>query len=127
VTSEAPGLALRCVGGLVVALVTAVVSLVEVFWVVTRVGTLRLPVSIAIAVVAHPLLTRWMRGVTASRPAALVPFAVWIAVVLPFGSPRAEGDLVLTGEWVSYAYLLLGTVAFIVAAVVLVQPRRRDR
>ncbi len=125
--SPRAALATRLVGGLLVAVATGVVAVVEVFLAVLRVGTVRAPVSIALAVVAHPLLTRWMRDTTDSRPAAVVPFAVWVAVVLPFGSTRAEGDLVLTGEWVSYAFLVIAMASFAVALGVLVPRRGRDR
>lgn len=132
-TSELAGrpqrsaLVTRLLWGLLIAVVTAVVTVVEAFLVVLRAGTVRAPVSIVMAVVLHPLLTRWMRDTTASRPAALIPFAVWVAIVLPLGAPRAEGDLVLTGEWVSYAYLLIAMASFALSIGLLLPRRRRGR
>ncbi len=115
----------KLAGALLVCVATAVISLVEVFLVVLRVGTTRAPVSFAMAVILHPLLTRWMRDATGSRRAALVPFVVWLAVVLPLGSSRSEGDLVLTGQWVSYAYLVVAMAAFAVA-IGLLRPSGRS-
>jgi len=114
----------RVLGGVLVALAAGVVAIVEVFFVVLRIGTVRMPVSIILAVVLHPLLTRAMRDATGSRLAVVVPLAVWIAVVIPFSASRAEGDLILTGETVSYAYLLIAMGAFIVAIFRLLPARR---
>jgi hypothetical protein len=113
----------RLLGGVLIALATAVVAVVEVFFVVLRFGTVRAPVSIVLAVILHPLLTRAMRDTTGSRLAVVVPLAVWIGVVVPFSASRAEGDLILTGETVSYAYLLIAMGAFIVAIFRLLPPR----
>lgn len=103
----------RLGGGLLVAAASLLVTLVEGFLVALRVGTVRMPVSVAVALVCHPLLTVLMRAATRSKVAMIVPALIWAAVIWPLGVRRAEGDLVITGNnWVSIALLLVGATAF---------------
>lgn len=109
---RAPTAIERLIGGALVALATLLVVLVECFLVGLRIGTVHLPVSIAIAVVLHPLLTMLMWQATRSKAAMLVPLAIWILVVWPLAAKRAEGDLIITGSSWSLGLLALGSLAF---------------
>jgi len=111
--APAPTVAGRLVGGLLVAAAALPVTLVECFLVPLRFGTIRVPLSIAVAVLLHPLLTVLMGEATRSRAAMFVPALTWGAVVYSFGSRRAEGDLILTGgNWVSVGLLVTGSLAY---------------
>ena len=112
-------------GGLLIAVDTVAIAVLESFLVVLRIGTIRVPVSVVLALVMHPLLTWLIREVTGRRAAVFLPFAVWLAVVLPLSAARAEGDVIITGNnWVSIALLLGGAVAFAVSIGVLSPARR---
>lgn len=46
---------------------------------------------------------------TGGRTAPMLAAAGWLAAVVTLSSPRAEGDLVVPGTALGYAWLLLGT------------------
>lgn len=122
---QPPTLPLRVCGGLLVLAATALVATVESFYVLLRMGTVRIPVSVALAVLCHPLLTWLMRAATGSRLAMLAPFAAWLAVLSPLGLRRAEADLVIPGNnWVTDALLYGGSLRFVGSIGVLMPPRR---
>ncbi len=119
-----PGLFGRLCAVVLVLAATALVALLESFYVLLRLGTVRVPLSLALAVVFHPLLTWLMRIASASSVAMLSPFALWLVVVFVLGLGRADGDLIITGNnWVSTALLLGGSLVF-VASIAILQPRR---
>lgn len=124
---EAPRTGLeRLAGGLLVIVATAEVAVLESFYVLLRVGTVRLPVSVGVAVVCHPLLTWLMRAATGSPLSMLAPFVVWLAVVLPLGLRRADGDLIVTGNnWVATALLYGGSLLFVGSIGLLLPARPR--
>jgi hypothetical protein len=123
-----PAAAERLAGGFLVAGTTLVVVLVESFLVGLRVGGVRLPVSILIALSLHPLLTRLMLEVTRSRAAMFGPALTWALVVWLLGTHRAEGDLVITGDnWVATGLLLGGAAAFAVPLGLLLPSRPAAR
>lgn len=105
-------LAARMYGGLLVAVATVEVALLESFLVVLRAGTVPLPFSVLIALVAHPVLVWAMWRLTASRRALWLPPVLWLAVVLPLGSPRSEGDVIIPGSPLATVVLLVGAAAF---------------
>lgn len=114
------------VGAVFVAIDTVLVALIESFLVVLRVGTVRVPVSVAVALVMHPVLTWLMREVTGRRGSVFLPFVLWLAVVLPLSLARAEGDVIITGNnWVSGALLFGGAIAFAVTIGLLAPARSR--
>lgn len=123
-----PGVAIRVAGGVLVLAATVLVALIESFYTPLRLGTVRLPVSVAIAIICHPLLIWWMRAATRNVPAMIAPFAVWLAVVLPLGAARAESDLIITGNnWVATTMLYGGALLFVGSVAVLLPPRPRSR
>lgn len=114
------------IGGLLVLAATALVATAGAFLVGLRVGGQRLPISLLIAAVLHPVLIRLMRTATASRLAMLGPFLLWILLVLPLSARRREGDVVLAGNnWVATAYLIVGMGAFAITLGLLLPARGR--
>jgi hypothetical protein len=79
--------------------------------------TLALPIGLAIAVFGHPAAAYLGLELTGSRAGTLAPLAGWSLVVLPLSSGTAEGDVVLPGNLLSIAYLMLGVATFGIAAV----------
>ncbi len=127
-TGGAPSAAARVFGALLVLAATVLVAVLESFLVVLRAGTVRIPLSVVLAALAHPILTWCMRQATASRLAMFGPFVTWAAVVLPLGSPRADGDLIITGNnWVSIAFLIVGVGAFTLSLGLLLPVRRAGK
>ncbi len=109
-----PALLARVAGGLLILAATLLVALVEAFYVPLRLGTVRLPVSAAIAVACHPALIWGMRAATMSNLAMCTPLALWLAVLLPLSLRRADGDLIITGDnWVATVLLFGGTLLFV--------------
>ncbi|MEP6697269.1 MAG: hypothetical protein ABJA34_10365 [Pseudonocardiales bacterium] len=109
---RAPTAVERVSGAVLVTVATLLAVLLEGFLAELRVGTTHLPVSIAMAVLLHPLLTVLMGEVTRTKAAMFLPFLVWIVVVWPLGSQRAEGDLIIVGSNWSLALLGAGALAF---------------
>jgi hypothetical protein len=99
----------------VAVLVAAWFALVEVFWLPLRIGGVPVPLSIPAAAVGNLLLVTLTHRITGSRVAAVLPAAVWLAVVVPASQQRPEGDLVLTGGGLGLAFLLLGVLGASVA------------
>ena len=97
-------------GGLAATLLAAWAALVEVFWLPLRLGGVPLPVSVPAALVANLLLISVTHRLTGSRVAAVLPAVVWLVVVLPASQRRAEGDVLLIGDWRGLAFLLFGVL-----------------
>lgn len=114
----------RLAAAALILLATVLIALVESFYVPLRVGTIRIPLSLGLAVVCHPVLIWLMRAGTGSILAMLATFGVWLAVILRLGLPRADGDLIITGNnWVSTALMFGGSLIF-VGSIGLSLPRR---
>lgn len=123
-----PSVTVRVAGGVLVLAATVLVALVESFYTPLRLGTVRIPVSVALAVLCHPLLIWWMRAATRNVPAIVAPFVVWLAVVLPLGAARAEADLIITGKnWVATTMLYGGALIFVGSIALLLPTRRSSR
>lgn len=124
-----PTLGERIFAGVLIAAATVLTSVLESFLVVLRVGDVRLPVSILLALGLNPLLVWLMARATGSRLALLAPPALWLAVVLLLGTRRPEGDVVITGNnWVATGFLLAGGFAFaITIGLLLPRPSPRGR
>ena len=110
----APGALERVIGAFLVGVATVLVTLAEGFLVGLRVGTVRVPVSIAGALVLHPLFTLLMRAATRSNVAMFGPAVIWALTVWPLTARRAEGDLIITGDGWNIGWLLSGAAAFAV-------------
>lgn len=108
----------RVLGGLLVLGLAAVCAILEVFYLPLRAGTVLLPLSVVAAVAGNVAFTRAMYEVAGSVWAALLPGAVWLAVIGRAAIARPEGDLLITDGGastatavVNLAFLLLGSLA----------------
>lgn len=97
--------------GLLVGLVGAVVlSVFGAFLTPFRIGTVLVPVSLVIAIAGPILVMRFVRYVTGGALPMIIAGVAWVAATFPLANVRAEGDLVLTQQWVALLYLFLGPV-----------------
>jgi hypothetical protein len=101
-------------GFALVLLLTVLLCLWAAFLVPLRVGTVRLPVSLLIALVGNVLLG-WAGGRLLGGPGVLVPGLLWLSLAYLLGTQRPGGDLVVPGDLVGIAFLALGTLGFAVA------------
>ncbi|HTJ37483.1 MAG TPA: hypothetical protein VL738_30000 [Dactylosporangium sp.] len=104
------------VTGLIVGtLLAAVLALIEAFYSPLRIGGVRVPVSLIMALVTNPLLVWFVISTTRRRLAALLPAAVWCVVWFVAAGRTSEGDLVITqNNWVGLVTLFTGPLAFAV-------------
>ena len=110
---------------LLVLVVTAQLTVAECFLVGARPFGHAVPVSALIAAVANPALG-YVGGRLLRRAAgAVLPGAVWFAIVLPFGVSRPEGDLVVNAGLRGTALLVIGVLGVIIGAVLGATPRAR--
>jgi hypothetical protein len=82
------------------------------------VGSTVLSIGLLFALVgntAAAVLVRWLTGTRLGPVTVLIG---WIPIVLMFAATRPEGDLLVRSSGTAYAFLLLGGLAPIVAAVV---------
>lgn len=122
-----PTVLFQLAGVLLVLAATVLVAVVESFYTPLRLGTVRVPLSVGLAVVCHPFLIWWMRRVTRNVLAMIGPFVVWLAVVLPLGASRAESDLIITGKnWVATTMLYGGALLFVGSIALLLPARPRS-
>lgn len=99
----------------VLLLVGMVLGAVGAFLVPLRWSGERLPVSVAIAGAGNLAAGFYGVRLLRSRVGALPSGIGWFATVLPLGASRPEGDLVVPGDGVGVAFLLVGAVAAAVA------------
>ena len=89
----------------------------------TYAGATPLPVAVVVAVATNVAIPRAVRTASGSGRAAALPVAVWLLVVVVFGTvARPEGDVILPGgslSWVTYGVLLGGALAGAVTLVLL--------
>jgi hypothetical protein len=123
--SRIADLMLRIMGALVGLAGGLVTAVLEVFLSPLRVGTVRLPASILLAVIGNLVLVWYTHRATSHRGAALLPGAAWFVVMVLAAGRTSEGDLLLTGDnWVGLVTIFAGTIAFALAAYRLILPRR---
>lgn len=120
---------LRVLGALVAVAGALVTALIEAFLSPLRVDTVRVPVSVVVAVVANVALVWFTYRVTGSRAAVALPALVWLAVMFGFAGWRTtEGDQLLRPDnWVGQLTIFGGAVAFGLGAYRLILPRQVDR
>ncbi|WP_029431667.1 DUF6113 family protein [Blastococcus sp. URHD0036] len=97
-------------GGVLAVLLAAWFAVLEVFWLPLQFGSVPVPLSIPVAVAVNLLLVTGTHRLTGSRAAAVLPAVVWLVVVLPASQQRAEGDVLLIGDWRGLAFLLFGVL-----------------
>lgn len=117
---------LRLLGGLLVLVLAGLCAVLEVFYLPLRAGPVVIPLSVVAAVAGNVAFTRAMYEVAGSVLAALLPGAVWLAVIARAAIARPEGDLLIsdggssTGSAVvNLAFLLLGSLALAFAVATL--------
>jgi hypothetical protein len=117
-------------GVLLACAAAALAALLEMFFVPLYAGTAVLPIAALAAVVGNVVLPRLGYVLVPRTLAAVLPFIVWLVVVIVVGLvSRPEGDVVLPGgdplQWVSYAVVLGGAVAGAVTVVWTTGGKRR--
>ena len=75
------------------------------------VAGMRLPIGMALALVAAVLVARACAWWSGSRLGAITFSIGWVAATLIMGTESAGGDLVLSSGTRQMAYLILGTIA----------------
>jgi hypothetical protein len=88
--------------------------------------TVRVPVSVVLAVGGNIALIWLGWRLTRHRFLALVPGLIWAAVALVSANETREGDLALaSNNWVALVFLLSGsvTVGFAAYRLILTRPR----
>jgi len=125
---------LRVLAALAVLLLAAACAVVEVLYLPLRSGLVPIPLSVLAAAVLNVLFTRMMYVLTGSILAALLPGAVWLAVVARSAIARPEGDLLITDGGsstglavVNLAFLILGALALAFAVSTLHRHFPQDR
>ncbi len=77
-----------------------------------------LPYGLLLAIVLTGAVMVTAGLATGSRSGAGCAAAGWLAVVVTLSSPRSEGDLVVPGTALGYAWLLLGTFVVVLGVAV---------
>jgi len=121
----------RVLGGLLVLVLAAVCAILEVFYLPLRAGSVPIPVSVAAAVAGNVAFTRAMYDIAGTVWPALLPGAVWFAVIARSAIARPEGDLLITdggasttSGLINVAFLLVGSLALAFAVGTLRRPER---
>jgi hypothetical protein len=112
------GLAVACLGAVLVAVVGA-------FLTPFRIGTVLVPVSLLIVIGGLTAVIRFAYAVTEKVGLSLIPGIVWLVLSLVLSARTREGDLVLLQQnWVAVVYILVGSVTVGVLAFRMIVPRR---
>jgi hypothetical protein len=111
--------------GAVVGVAGAVVAaVVEAFLTPLRWDTIRLPVSVLLAVLTNLLLLWFTYRATGHKLVALLPGLVWMVLMVLVSDRTAEGDIVLAANnWVVYTTILAGVTAYVIGAYRLLTQR----
>jgi TRAP-type C4-dicarboxylate transport system permease large subunit len=64
-------------------------------------------------------LAGWAMG---SKLGAVIPTVTWLVVVFALSTKRAEGDLVITGTFPGYLFLIGGSIAAMIAVALTPSP-----
>lgn len=127
---ELVNLGLRTVGG-VVAVVAAVLSAVlELLLATVRVGGHLVGASVLLAIAGNVLVSWFAIRAVGARWAMTLPAAAWFAVMVLAAGGTTEGDILLAGDnWVGFAVIFTGAIAFAVLAfrMILAQPAQPAR
>jgi len=113
-----PTLVQRVWGGVLVIGATAVVTLLEIFFVPFVIGTHHVPVSLVLLVASSPVLCALARWALGHPLGSLLPLPVWFVLSALGNYKTATGDLLIAaGNWVASTYVLLGLVVWLVSIV----------
>jgi hypothetical protein len=102
------------IAGLVIAtLLAGALAIIEALYSPLRIGGVRVPVSLVMAVATNPLLGWFAITTTKHRLAALLPAGVWCVLWFLAAGRTSEGDLIITQDnWVGLLTLFAGPLAF---------------
>jgi hypothetical protein len=115
--------ALRVVGGVIAVWGAFLLAALGEFLTPFRIGSTLIPISLAIAI-GGPALVMWFGyETTGHKLGVILPGLVWVAAIIPAIDKTAEGDFVLTQQWVAIVYLLVSPFAAAVAGYRLLAPR----
>ncbi|MFG2037362.1 hypothetical protein [Dactylosporangium sp. NPDC048998] len=108
------------VAGLIVAtLLAAALAIIEALYSPLRIGGVRAPVSLLMALVTNPLLGWFAFTTTRQRFAGLLPAAAWCVIWILAAGRTSEGDMIITNNnWVGLLTLLVGAPVFAVGIYV---------
>ena len=125
---------MKIVGLVVATALGALFGIYEAFLAPLRLAdpSIRLPVSLVLAVVGNPALTWYAYAVSGRRLAALLPAGAWCVVWILAVGRTTEGDLLITDQnWVGLLTLFIGPIAFaagiFVATLRRPEPKARSR
>ncbi len=118
VTAAAPApraapdpLVLRIVAGLLVSVAAVGLAVIEAFLVPLRIGSVRFPLCVPLAMAGNVLLTRLAARQTGSIVVGALQPALWLVTVIVLSLPRAEGDVIVQGSLTGLVFLFAGVVA----------------
>jgi len=117
--------ALRVAGGVIAVWGAFLLAVLGEFLTPYRVGSVLVPISLVIGICGPPVVMWFGYETTGHKLGAILPGLVWVAVVIPAVDRTAEGDFVLTQQWVAILYLFVSPIAAAVAGYRLLTPRTR--
>jgi hypothetical protein len=118
---------LQLLGYLVAAGLGAAFALYDVGFAVLYIHSVRIPLTVLLALIGNPALAFFAYVVTRHKAAGLVPALTWCGVWFTAASKSSEGDwLVLPNNWVGIVTSLVGPIAFAVMIYEIVTWPRRD-
>jgi hypothetical protein len=113
---RAAGLVIAIAGGLIAVVAGFGAGVLEGFLIPLRIGGVRVPIAVVVAIVANIGIALWTRYVTGNKLAPLAPAVAWFAAIALLGTKSAAGDLVIIGDdWVALLTVFVGAIAFAVA------------
>jgi len=122
-----PGPAVLIAGGVLSYLLGIMLGLVGALTIPVgpQLGSVLLSVGVVIAGVGNIVAARLAYAMTGSRIVAAAPFLGWLTVVLPFGSTRSTGSVIITGDTKGFAFLLVGMLSAAITLALTGLPRWR--
>lgn len=110
-------LTVRAVGGAVAVVAAVLTAVLELQFATVRVGGHLVGLSVLLAVVGNVLVSWFAIRAVGARWAVAVPAAAWFAVMVLAAGGTTEGDILLAGDnWVGFATIFAGAIAYAVIA-----------
>jgi hypothetical protein len=122
-----PEVALSVLGGVVAVVAALVTAIAEIVLASLRVGGVLVGASVLLAIAANLLLVWFTHRATGARWPVLLPAIAWFAVMLVAADRTTEGDLLVLGNWVGAALIIVGPIAFAAGGYQLIVKSRPDR
>jgi hypothetical protein len=108
---------------LLVLLVTVELAVAECFLTAARPWGHPLPVAAVVAAVANPVLGYAGGRVLGRGAGAVIPGALWLALITWFGAQRAEGDVLVAATARGWSLIAVGAVGAVIGGVLGATPR----